>query len=316
MTNRNTPATPHSLTNRRQRRLGLAQVCAAAVLWGTAPVALAATHSLPVVAASAGRLLLGAAALWCLTAATGTVRQTWQLLRRRPLVLLAIGAGVAAYQTLWFAAIVNAGAAIATVIALGVAPVLLTAWDALRARRRPSASRLLAVGLALAGLWLVATSQSHAATVAVAVPVGIGLAVLSGMTFAATTVLARRTATQSSPLPMTALTTTAAALLLLPAVPLTLSTISVDTTSAAAIAYMGLLTVAVAFLLLNSGLRKTTASTAAVASLLEPATTAVLAVLLLGEVLSWTAWLGTALTISAVAMLAVEGDAASELAPR
>ena len=52
------------------------------------------------------------------------------------------------YQACYFLAVVWVGVAVATMVSLGVAPVVITVWESLRRRRRPPARRLGAVIMA------------------------------------------------------------------------------------------------------------------------------------------------------------------------
>ncbi|MFT4286316.1 EamA family transporter, partial [Nocardioides sp.] len=72
--------------------------------------------------------------------------------------------------------------------------------------------------------------------------------------------------------------------------------------------YLGVGTMALAYLALYAGLRTVPASTATVASLLEPVTAALLAWLVLGEHLSAAGVVGTLLVLAAVAGLARTGQ--------
>ena len=67
--------------------------------------------------------------------------------------------------------------------------------------------------------------------------------------------------------------------------------------------YLGFVPTAVAYGLFLAGLRSTPATTASVATLMEPLTSTVLAWLLCGERLGMSAWLGILLLFSAMGLL-------------
>jgi len=69
------------------------------------------------------------------------------------------------------------------------------------------------------------------------------------------------------------------------------------------VAYLGAATMAFAYVLLYAGLRSTPSGTAVVATLLEPVTAIVIAVLLLGETLSMAGVLGCLLILAAIGSL-------------
>ena len=67
--------------------------------------------------------------------------------------------------------------------------------------------------------------------------------------------------------------------------------------------YLGVVTMGFAYVLLFAGLRSTTSGAAVVATLLEPVTAVLIAVLLLGERLSAAAALGALLILAAITTL-------------
>ncbi|MCX5122095.1 DMT family transporter [Micromonospora sp. NBC_00362] len=67
--------------------------------------------------------------------------------------------------------------------------------------------------------------------------------------------------------------------------------------------YLGMATMALAYGLLYDGLRTTSGSTATAATLLEPVSAALLAVILLNERLAWPALVGGTMILAAVASL-------------
>ena len=130
------------------------------------------------------------------------------------------------------------------------------------------------------------------------------LAIASGTTYALTTVAGGSISRTTSPLVLTSGMTLVGAAVLLPCLAL------VDgprlTTSPAALAwlvYLGALTMALAYVLLYSGLRVVAPSTAVTASLIEPVTAAVVAAVVLDEPLGPLAVVGILLVLGAVAEL-------------
>ena len=79
--------------------------------------------------------------------------------------------------------------------------------------------------------------------------------------------------------------------------------VSTDPTALAWLVYLGALTMALAYVLLYSGLRVVAPSTAVTASLVEPVTAAVVAAVVLGESLGPVAIVGIVLVLGAVAGL-------------
>ena len=81
-----------------------------------------------------------------------------------------------------------------------------------------------------------------------------------------------------------------------------------DAATWAGLAYMGVVTLALAYVLLFAGLRTTGTGAAAVATLLEPVTAVVIAVLLLGETLTAAGVAGALLILAAIATLGLRQE--------
>ena len=104
-------------------RLSVISVLGAACVWGTSgpAQALAGSGANPA-AVGAARLLLGGLVLGAVALASGTPVRTWLCGRDwRWLVLAAVSTGV--FQAVFFAAVDRTGAGLATLVALGAAPV-------------------------------------------------------------------------------------------------------------------------------------------------------------------------------------------------
>ncbi|GAB3956518.1 hypothetical protein GCM10027614_68990 [Micromonospora vulcania] len=148
------PAAP--APTRTPARTGLIQITVTGVLWGTTGVAVQllreSTGLSPV---SIGFHRLAIAALVLLACTAGRLRQILAALRAAPVPLLLTGVGLGLYQALYFAAVALAGVGVATVVSLGLAPVLAAAWESVRARRIPGPLRLGTLVAAVAGLALI-----------------------------------------------------------------------------------------------------------------------------------------------------------------
>lgn len=292
-------------------RVGLLQVCAAGVLWGTGGLAvqLLREHApLSVLTISGYRTLVAALVLVAAVAVGRGWAATVRVARERPAAVIVVGVGTAAYQALYFGAVVNVGVSVSTVVSLGLAPVVLTVADAVRARRsgtRPGAGRFGVVAVAITGLVLVATSD-----VGPAAPrplLGIALAIASGSVYAGTVAVAGRLAQAGDPLHVTTATTAAGAVVVVPLVvavdPAGMAGAVATVPGVAGLAYLGIFTMALAYSLFNAGLRTTPGSTAVIATLLEPVTAAVAAALVLGERLTVAGIAGTVLILVAIGLL-------------
>ncbi|WP_134740316.1 DMT family transporter [Nocardioides sp. 503] len=292
-------------------RLGLLQVSLAGILWGTGGLAVQVVRDatpMSVLVISAWRMLVAAVVLGLAVLLLRRLGAVADLLREQPRRAVLVGASTAAYQALYFGAVVQVGVSVATVVSLGLAPVLLTVGESVRARRRPTPTRLLVLAAAVGGLLLVSVGAGGGAGPH---PVlGVLAAVGSGSAYALTTVLGRPLAQTCGPLALTTTTTTVGAVVLLPlALVSGLSgspVVTADAVAVATLAYLGLVTMALAYALLYAGLRTTSGSTAVIATLLEPATAAVVAAVFLDERIGVAGMAGTALILAAVAGLGEE----------
>jgi DME family drug/metabolite transporter len=257
---------------------------------------------------SAWRMALAAVALIVFAAVTRRSRVAIGTMRRHPLLSVVVGSGTALYQGLFFVSVLLVGVSVATVVSLGLAPVLASGWESLAARSRPARREVAVLAAALVGLVLISATANRGPAAAGDRPgLGLALAVASGATYAATTVLGHRLAQRTDPVALTTCATAVGAVVLLPFLAVAAATSepvhAAGTVSWALLVYLGIATMAVSYGLLYAGLRTTSGSAATVATLVEPVSAALLAALLLGERLTWPALLGGALILAAVVAL-------------
>lgn len=290
--------------NRAPVPVGILQISLAGVLWGTGGLTLQVIRdheSLSFVTVSSYRMLIAAAVLVAAVVVLRRGADLVALLRASPGTACLIGTGTGAYQALYFGAIVEVGVTVATVVSLGLAPVLLTAAEAVRHGRHPGARRLVVLATALAGLVLVSVAAGGTET-GPRPWLGVVLAAASGATYAATTALGRPLSQRTDPLALTTVATAAGALALVPAAAVVGGPFAVDDPVAlGALAYLGVMTMALAYGLLYAGLRTTSSTAAVIASLLEPVTAAIVAALFLDERVGVLGVVGIALVLVAVA---------------
>jgi len=284
--------------------VGILQISLAGVLWGTGGITLQVIRDhapMSFVTVSGYRMLIAAVVLVAAVVLLRRGAELKALLRASPGTACLVGLGTGAYQALYFGAVVEVGVTVATVVSLGLAPVLLTGAEAARHRRHPGARRLLVLAAALAGLVLVSVAAGGTETG----PhpwLGVGLAVASGTTYAATTALGRPLSQRTDPLALTTVATTAGALALVPAALLVGGPVTTgDPVAIGALGYLGVMTMALAYGLLYAGLRTTSSTAAVIASLLEPVTAAVVAAVFLDERVGALGVVGIVLVLVAVA---------------
>jgi DME family drug/metabolite transporter len=290
-------------------------VSLAGVVWGTIGPAVQLVHEgsgLSPLTISAYRAIAAVAALLVVALATGRLARTWSLARREWRRVTAVGLLTAVFQLFFFVAVVATGVSVATVVCLGFAPVLLLVVGSTRQRRLPTTGRVLTVTVAVTGLLLVSLvggGGDHAPDPAL----GILAALTSGAAYALSADAAAPLSQRLGTLTVTTATMSVAAAALVPG-GLALAYLRgealtrVDTTSWLLVVYLGVVTMALAYALLFTGLRSTPSGAAVVATLLEPVTAVLIAVLVLDERLTPAGVLGSLLIVAAIAGLGRQSE--------
>jgi DME family drug/metabolite transporter len=300
-----------SLFSALSPRIALIQVCLAGVLWGTGGLSVQAirqTEPMHPLTISAWRLVVAAVALAGGVLVLRSAGAVVGLLRRSPRRVVAVALSTAAYQVFYFAAVTHAGVTVATMVSLGLAPVLLfLVPEAGRARRRTLADVVVLL-TAVAGLVLVSLAAGHG-TGGSAPVLGTIEACASGITYAVATRAGSSLSRAAAPLVVTTATTTIGALALVPLAVAVGGPLYPHAPRAWAwILYLGVMTMALAYMSFYAGLRTVPAGSAVIATLLEPVTAAVLAAILLGERLGVGGTVGCVLVLAAVAGLSRTGS--------
>ncbi|WP_079079315.1 DMT family transporter [Streptomyces sp. DSM 15324] len=311
MPNRTTPLTPArpSGAGPRPSRTALlggpAPILLAAVLWGTTGTAASlAPADAPAAAIGSAGLALGGVLLFLVSRGA---RSLPAACTRRERWLLAVGAlAVAGYPVAFYPAVARTGVAIATVIALGSAPVFAGLLSWLTGRSRPTARWTVATTAAVLGCALLVLGPALTGTTTPVDLTGVVLAAGAGLSYAVYSLIGGDLITRghSSDAVMGVLFG-AAGLLVLPL----LAAVDlrwITTPRGAAVAgYLALFTVCLAYRLFGHGLRRTSASAATSLTLAEPAVAAVLSVTVLGERLPAVSWTGLTVLALSLALLAV-----------
>jgi DME family drug/metabolite transporter len=274
-------------------------VLVAAVLFGTTGTARALGPDISPLGVGAARIVVGAALLALvagLMSKCSTPAPGW---RRTPVLLG--GAGVAAYQLSFFAAVADTGVAVGTVVAIGSAPVFTGLLSRIAAGARLDARWTACTALATTGVGILVASGDAAA---VSAP-GVVLALGAGLGYASYTVAAKRLLDDGHP-PEAVMARTfgAGALMLLPVLPATAFAAFSSPSAALVAVYLGAIPTALAYILFARGLRHLPTAEVATLTLAEPVTAAALGTIVLGERLSPTAAVGAALVIAGLAALA------------
>lgn len=285
---------------------GLALICLAAISWGTT----GATMTLLARGTAAGPLLVGfarlAVAAPCLLLIACLSRRPWRLrLRRDGIACLGLGCAMAAYQVCYFWAVTLTGVAVAALLAICGSPLMIAALAALFLRERPTASVWAALALAVAGTALLVGGGRERIELTGGFLLGALLALGAGLAYAVYAVGAKGLLRRVAPLPLAAVTFSAAALVLSPVTLWEPAVLAPVARGWPLFLYLGLIPTALAYALYTVGLSQTPATHAGIATLLEPLTAAILGVTLFGERLGTAGTLGAALLLAALLLLAI-----------
>jgi DME family drug/metabolite transporter len=285
---------------RRRSRTGLSYLVTSGLLWGTGGLTgtlLAHAAGLSAIMVAAFRLLGGGGLIVVFRALAG---RPWPAGRAVWTRIAVTGLLAALYQSCYFAAVSLTSVSLATLVTIGAAPVIVQAAESVGGRRPAGRSAVITTGLALAGLGLLVGLPDGGFPEA-AMLVSVLLALIAAGGFAAITLIGASPVPGLDDLTLTGFGFAVGGLTLLP-----LAAAAGGIGFRSSLAAFGLLIVlatgptAVAYTLYFCGLRTAAASTAALLTLLEPLTAAVLAALILGERLSVTGIAGAAILAVAV----------------
>jgi DME family drug/metabolite transporter len=284
-------------------------VLLAATLWGTTGTARAlGPDDASPTAVGAARLVVGGACLvlvgW---------RQGWlaappppRSARRPPrdggatVAFLVAVAAMAAYQPLFFGGVARTGVAIGTMVGIGSSPVFAGALGTVVRRERPGRRWLAATALAVAGtLLLVGAGDRDDVD-----PTGLALALGAGLAYAIY-VLATKLLLDggSAPDALTARIFGSAGLVLLPVALASGIGPLLSPGGLLMVAHLGILTVAVAYVLFTRGLTGVGVAAAGTLTLAEPATATLCGIAILGERPGGAALAGVALVAAGIVLL-------------
>lgn len=284
-------------------------VLAAAVLFGTTGTSQAlGPDSTTPLSIGVMRMVIGGTALALVAFALArrharSASAARPKLTARPLLLMALtGVCLAVYQPLFFLGTERNGVAVSTVIALGSAPVLAGLLEWALTRRLPSRVWLSATALATAGVVLLGAGGSTGGGTD---PIGIVGAVGAGASFAVIANVQRRLLDAGwDAFTVVGSMGAGSAVLCALALPFVDVGWLREPTGIVMALWLGLATIAMAYILFTWGLQGLSAATAATLTLGEPLTATLLGITVLGEQLSPLAIAGLAVLTAGLAVLA------------
>lgn len=277
----------------------LSAACSAGFLWGTGALVvnlLITRHGFTPANISFWRFVIGSIVL---LAVFGRPR-LWQTLRPMLPTVLVAGTAMAGYVLCWFLGIERIGAAVPTLIALCLPPVIVTVIALLRAQERLDANLVIVLGTALVGTAFIVLRDDASSIGKGQMLVGVLFSFVSACLYAAFTLVNGKLSTALGAGPATTCLTVVAALVMgLCAFfePLNWPT---GVPPQAWFLYLGVVTAALALLAFNWGAAKLSPTALTVATLVEPLTAVLLAALFFGEQLGPRQWLGGALLLASI----------------
>lgn len=225
---------------------------------------------------------------------------------------LALGAlGVVAYPLAFYSSMDLAGVAIGNVVSLGSGPVFAALLEWIFERRRLSLLWAACTAAAVGGVVLLAAGGSAAGRSGANELLGVGLGLVAGLAYALYTYCSSRgiRSGQAARGVMGGMFGLGAVVLLPVLIVLGAPLLQSGQTIGIA-GYLALGPMFVAYLLFGIGMRTMNSSTATTITLLEPFVATLLAVLVVGERLAVVGWVGLALILAAVAVLATRSPRA------
>ena len=283
-------------------RFGILALVLASVLWGTTGTAASfLPDAVSPIAIGASTMTVGGLLLFVFSAraSVATLRDP------RARKWLALGAiGVFVYPLAFYTAMDEAGVAVGNVVALGSGPIFAAILEWVWERHRLSIRWALCAGVAIVGVILLSTGRIADEASGKSVSLGVALGLLAGLayalyTYASTRVLDLGHSSRGVMGGMFGL----GAVLLAPVLIATAAPLLQRGDSIAIAAYLAIGPMFIAYLLFGFGLRSIRSSVATTVTLIEPVVAAALAIIVVGEQLRWSGWIGLALILVGVSLL-------------
>ncbi len=283
--------------------VGFALVIISALCYSTLGILgkIAFEEGLTVLSLLSTRFTLGALLLWGFILMMPDMRRSLgEVPRRRLAVIFAWGiVGFAGQSTLFFSALRYISASL-NVLLLYTCPAFIVIILWIRTRRRPTATILVALAMALGGIWLSAGALGHGIDIR-----GVALGIITGFWFAVFLIGLHRFSEGVPAVISGALIAVGAATAFDLAVAVT-GAYSAPASARAWGAVVGMIvfTNIVGFVLLVIGIRRIGPQSTSILSTFEPLGTLLLAGAFLGERLDGRQWIGAVLIIGAAFALA------------
>lgn len=279
----------------------LLALLASCLMWGTTGV-VASFMTADVSTLAIGSFTMGVGGVILALITWRDVRVALKIPSARSWILWG-GLGVLVYPLAFYTGMDMIGVAVGNSIALGSGPLFAGIIEWVATRAVPALRWFIALAIASVGLAFVAIARSDDGAQSIA---GIGFGLLAGIAYALYSVSgARVIAAGANFRGAMGAVFGAGAIPLLFVLAFTGGPLIADAGNLVRGAYLALGPLVIAYLFFGFALTKVTASTATLVTLLEPAFSVILAVIILGETLPAIGWWGTGLLIAGVVIATV-----------
>ena len=300
-----------------QYQYGAMAILFASVLWGTTGVA--ASFAPGISPLGIGAFAMGVGGMMLAVLARRKLKANVANLLQQKTLLLLSALALAIYPLAFYSSMRMAGVAVGTVVSIASAPLFAALLECLFSKAFHLTKRwLISVLIGLIGIALLAYGEPHATEIAASGVSeeqvaqqrqvwGIALGLLAGLTYAfyswaARTMIDKGVHSQAAMGSIFGL----GAMVLLPSLFFTGDNLFSSPGNALVSLYMALIPMTLGYIAFGYGLRHVKASSASLLTLMEPVVAAVLAVLIIGEVISPMGWFGMLLIMLCLIAQATE----------
>ncbi|MGU3577256.1 DMT family transporter [Brucellaceae bacterium C25G] len=289
---------------------GIFAIVLASIMWGTTGVA--ATFAPQVSPVAIGAASMGIGGLLQSLLAFRVIRLNYKKLWAHRTLLVFGGINIVIYPLAFYASMRLAGVTIGTVVSIGSAPLIAAIIESIVDRQRVSNRWIIGAAIGLAGILLLCVMGSHknaetSPNSMFYIFAGIGLGLMAGLTYAIYSWVARRLMMNNIPsLAVMGALFGCGSTLLIPILLFTGAAFLQSSTNMAVGAYMALVPMFMGYILFGYGLARVQASTATAITLLEPVVAAFLAIIIVGERLSFYGWIGVILILISLIFITIK----------
>jgi drug/metabolite transporter, DME family len=285
------------------QKLALLAACGAGVLWGTGALVvniLVAKHGFTPENISFWRFAIGAFILLIVFGRNIVWRRLKPVLRE----VVLCGAAMAGYVLFWFFGIEKMGAAVPTLIALCLPPVIVTIIALFRGHEKADKQLLFVLAGAIFGTLLIIVKDGASQGVDTnSTLLGVAFSICSALLYAGFSLFSGRISIALGAGAATACLSVVAAVVMSVFTFFEPFIWPTDVPPQAWFLYLGVVTAALALLAFSWGAARLKPTALTIATLLEPLTAVVLSALLLDEHLSVWQWLGGILLLWSIWVL-------------